>query len=144
MVGPEPLPKATVHSFFPIQTFEAQIQMLPLISITEQQKQTESTYWPPTKRTIRLQMCSLFLSRCSAGIETLVKVSLRARADTWEEQLPVGALHLNSGHLSGEPTSRRQRGKVWWGHRGLFFRSAQKESAAGSIGKLPLSTQGKS
>lgn len=49
MVGPEPRPKATVHSFFPIQTFEAQIQMLPLIRITEQQtnkQQTKSTYWP--------------------------------------------------------------------------------------------------
>lgn len=46
MVGPQTLPKATVHPFFPIQTFEAPIQMLPLISITEQQKQTKSTYWP--------------------------------------------------------------------------------------------------
>lgn len=46
MVGPEPRPKATVHSFFPIQTFEAPIQMLPLIRISEQQKQTKSTYWP--------------------------------------------------------------------------------------------------
>lgn len=80
MVGfSEPRPKATVHSFFPIQTFEAQIQMLPLIRISEQQKQTKSTYWPRTKHTIRLQMCSVFFFfflGASAGIEALIKVSL--------------------------------------------------------------------
>lgn len=64
MVGPQTLPKATVHPFFPIQTFEAPIQMLPLISITEQQKQTKSTYWPGRKADFRLQMCGIIPPRC--------------------------------------------------------------------------------
>lgn len=71
MVGPEPRPKATVHSFFPVQTFEAQIQMLPLIRITEQQKQTKCTYWPGQNTRSDCRRAALFFL-----IEALIKVSL--------------------------------------------------------------------
>lgn len=59
--------------------------MLPLISITEQQKQTESTYCQGgnnplltafTKRIIRLQMCCIFLPLSSVGIKTTIKLWL--------------------------------------------------------------------
>ena len=91
MVGPEPRPKATVHSFFPVQTFEAQIQMLPLIRITEQQKQTKCTYWPGQNTRSDCRRAALFFL-----IEALIKVSLWVQTDTQEEQLPVGVLHLKS------------------------------------------------
>lgn len=46
--------------FFPIQTFEAQIQTLPLISITERQKTNKKHLPGWTERAVRLQMRRVF------------------------------------------------------------------------------------
>lgn len=129
----EPRPKATVHSFFPIQTFEAQIQMLPLIRITEQQKQTKSTYWPRTKHTIRLQMCSVFSSWVLGRNRSAHKGFIR-RINRYTEGTAASRRFTPEVVSLAAFTRRRRVEPVTVGLRHLLLRPFQVQAAGSHLG----------